>query len=168
MDNNVLIAEFSTEWILDYRQLTDAFALWNLGNPPSSVDIVVDESEREYRPLLRSLEGKTWQELLMTMDDSIEAFYLKEKAWLYYLPAFLLFPRPDVGAIGYDMDILRMPPSDDEALEPIKLETLIDNLSTVQTYALRHHIGLHAVSTKHTLWPGYAKRIWDDCWNDMD
>ena len=163
------------EWTAHAEALQKAFADWKDGCTPPS-QLTDDDSDLEHRAYaVEQFPGKdlTWRELLQRMDDRIWAFYLTEQAWLYYLPAFLMFPRPaypepDAGVIGYDLWVLAFPPGTDDWDEVVSIKTLLSSLNDEQAMVVRNHVRLHALSFEHETNPDarYALRIWEAFWRD--
>lgn len=143
-----------------------AFANWMPSKPGFEV---VNAPGIETKEMVRRLEGMTWQELLVSGDLSIEPIFLSQDAWFYYLPAFLLMERKAEGFIGYDLEILLLPPSLDPGLEPVSIGALLTRLTSNQTQAIKKLVGLHcALSTeRRSSEPAYACHVWNTCWRSL-
>ncbi len=156
------------EWTAHAEALEKTFADWKEGCTPPS-QLTDDDNEREYRAYAIDRfpgKGLTWRELLERMDESIWAFYLSKEAMLYYLPAFLMFPRPDACVIGYDLEVLAFPPGENEWDAAVSLEALLSALTDEQVMAVRDHVRLHALACepRRTFIQGYALRMWGSFW----
>lgn len=145
--------------------LQTAFAEWYPNRPVN----IVDSPGRETKDMMRRLEGLTWRGLLVTQDLALEPMFLSQEAWLYYLPAFLMMDRRSEGLIGYDLEVLCLPPGLHPHLEPVSIETLLGRLDANQIRATKNLVALHCdlSSTRNSSEPPYACHTWSSCWRDL-
>ena len=133
---------------------------------PTNLRIVEDPTAIDTRALARKLEAASWRDLLESGDLRIEPLFLTAEAWLYFLPAFLLMVRTEENLVGYDMGILRMPPSNEPEIEPVSIEKLEKAVTAEHLRAIRSVVELHYNrSDKQSVFePGYVDQIWDNYW----